>query len=144
MTAAIQSVEVEASVDQLMSVILDYERYPEFLPDMESVRVLERDGDEASVEFQLNLIQHVRYVLRLKQESPTVVRWSLEEGMLRQSDGSWDLHSLPDGRTHATYEVDVEVSALLPASIVNRLVGKTLPATLRAFKERAEGLARSH
>jgi len=57
MAGATRSIEVNAPAEVLFDVIADYEKYPEFLSDMESVRVLRTDGDDAQVEFTLNLEQ---------------------------------------------------------------------------------------
>jgi uncharacterized membrane protein len=93
------------------------------------------------VEFTLNVIKRITYTLRLT-ESPggDGLRWELVEGMFKSNSGGWALESLPDGRTGAVYDVEVAVGIFVPGSIVNRLVGKTLPATLKAFKRRAESL----
>jgi len=123
------------------SVIRDYEKYPEFLDEMESVRIIRSEGGVSDVEFTLNVIKRVTYTLRLT-ENPAGdgLRWELVEGMFKSNSGGWALESLPDGRTGAVYDVEVAVGIFVPGSIVNRLVGKTLPATLKAFKRRAESL----
>ena len=128
-------------MSDFFSVIRDYEKYPEFLDEMESVRIIRSQGGVSDVEFTLNVIKRVRYTLRLT-ESPTGdgLRWELVEGMFKSNSGGWALESLPDGRTGAVYDVEVAVGIFVPGSIVNRLVGKTLPATLKAFKRRAESL----
>ena len=56
------------------------------------------------------------------------------------SNGKWALETLPNGYTHATYEVEVKVAAFVPKAISSKLVGKTVPALLNAFKTRAETL----
>ena len=95
----------------------------------------------ADVEFTLNVIKRVTYTLRLTEQPPDKgLTWELVEGMFKSNSGGWALEELPGGRTKASYEVEVSVGIFVPGAIVNRLVGKTLPATLRAFKERAESL----
>jgi ribosome-associated toxin RatA of RatAB toxin-antitoxin module len=128
-------------MSDFFSVIRDYEKYPEFLDEMESVRIIRSEGGVSDVEFTLNVIKRITYTLRLT-ESPggDGLRWELVEGMFKSNSGGWALESLPDGRTGAVYDVEVAVGIFVPGSIVNRLVGKTLPATLKAFKRRAESL----
>ena len=142
MAATTQTIEIDVPRGAFFDVIRDYERYPEFLDDMESVRVVRREGRVSDVEFTLNVIKRVTYTLRLTEnEGADGLRWELVEGMFKSNSGGWALTELPDGRTHASYDVDVSVGIFVPGAIVSRLVGKTLPATLKAFKRRAESLA---
>ncbi len=141
MAGAIHSVIIDCSRDDFYSVILDYETYPEFLPDMEDVRVVARDGRTVDVHFTLNLVKQLRYILRLV-ESPDRygLDWTLLEGPFKKNAGGWQLEEAEGGRTHASYTIEVSVGVFLPGTLVNKLVGQTLPATLKAFKERAEAL----
>jgi ribosome-associated toxin RatA of RatAB toxin-antitoxin module len=122
-------------------VIVDYEKYPEFLPEMERAEVVARDGDAVDVEFSLHLIKRLTYTLRLVGEPKVAVSWSLVDGMFQKNDGGWVLEALADGRTRATYRVDVAVGVFVPGAITKRLIGSTLPTTLAAFKARAESLS---
>ena len=143
MAGAQKSIEVAVSPEQFFEVVTDYESYPEFLPDMEGAEVLQRREETAEARFTLNLIKRISYTLTLVENRPHEVTWSLKDGPFKKNDGSWTIEPVGDGRTRATYRVEVTVGVFLPGSIVNRLVGKTLPATLEAFKGRAESLASS-
>jgi len=141
MAGATRSIEINAPADVFYDVIADYERYPEFLSDMETVRVLRQDGENAQVEFTLNLIKRVSYVLDLHGDRPRGVRWNLARAKLfKHNDGSWEIEEIGEGRVRATYSIDIGFFMLVPKGISNRLVGKSLPATLEAFKRRAESL----
>ena len=141
MAGARQTVDIDVSPEAFFEVIRDYENYPLFLSDMERVRVVSRDGPVADVEFTLNVIKRITYTLRLTDEPPDKgLRWTLVKGIFKTNSGGWTLTERPGGGTRATYDVEVSVGGFVPKAIVNRLVGKTLPATLRAFKERAESL----
>jgi len=133
-----QTIYVGVRPEALFSVITDYESYPQFLSDMEDAKILSREGNVVEVEFTLNLIKRLRYTLRLTEQAPTSVSWTLVEGMFKRNTGSWKLAEQPDGRTRATYHIEVGVGVFLPGAIVHRLVGQTLPATLEAFRDRAE------
>ncbi len=143
MAGATRSIEINAPAEVLFDVIIDYEKYPEFLPDMERVSIQRSDGDNAVAEFHLNLIKRIAYTLDLKGQRPHKVRWSLIKAKLfKHNDGGWDIEELGEDRVRATYTIDIGFGLLVPKSISNRLVGTSLPATLEAFKRRAETLAR--
>jgi coenzyme Q-binding protein COQ10 len=142
MAGATRSIEINAPADVFYDVIADYEKYPEFLSDMETVRVLSQDGPNAQVEFTLNLIKRVSYVLDLRGDPPHGVRWTLARAkMFKHNTGSWEIEELGARRVRATYSIDIGLVMLVPKGISNRLVGKSLPATLESFKRRAESLA---
>jgi len=142
MAGATRSIEINAPADAVYDVIVDYEKYPEFLSDMESARVLNRDGDRVRAEFTLNLIKRVQYTLDLVGDRPRSLRWTLNRAKLfRHNNGSWEIEELGPDRVRATYSIDIGFFVLVPRSISNRLVGSSLPATLEAFKRRAESLA---
>lgn len=142
MAGATRSIEVNAPADVFYDVVADYERYPEFLSDMETVRVLDQDGGNAQVEFTLNLIKRISYVLDLRGDRPRSVRWTLARAkMFKHNTGSWEIEELSERRIRATYSIDIGFFMLVPRGISNRLVGKSLPATLESFKRRAESLA---
>ena len=114
----------------------DYRLYPEFLDEMEAVKV--------SSAVPLRFIhgephQAETYTLLLTETEPTSVL-KLKEGPFKVSNGSWILQPTPDGGTHARYSVEVKVAAFVPKSVSSRIVGKTVPALLASFKGRAEKL----
>ena len=119
-------------------MITDYASYPEFLADMEEATILSRNDGVADVRFTVNLIKRVTYTLTLVEKAPHSLTWSLKEGPFKVSDGQWALEALPNGHTRALYEVEVKVAAFVPKAISSKLVGKTVPALLAAFKSRAE------
>jgi coenzyme Q-binding protein COQ10 len=143
MPGASRTVVIHAPADVLFDVITDYASYPQFLSDVADARLVQRSGDTAIVEFGLNLIKKIHYSLKMTEVRPTSVRWVLHESSLMKANvGGWTLEPLPDGTTRATYEVDVTPKGFVPGPIVNALTGRTLPATLEAFKQRAEARAR--
>ena len=135
-----QDVQIAVRPEDFFKVITAYEDYPQFLDEMEDVKLLSRTGNVAEVQFSANLIKRVTYTLLLTENAPNSVRWRLKEGPFKVSNGSWDLEALPDGSTRALYDIEVKVAAFVPKSVSSRIVGKTVPALLAAFKGRAEGL----
>jgi uncharacterized membrane protein len=141
MPRAEQQVVIDAPVEKVFGIITDYERYPEFLPDMKEVAVLDRHDGVARVRFELELIMRVSYTLRLVESPPLGLSWTLEDAkMMVENVGGWTL--VREGeRTRATYALEVKLRGLIPKSVSTRLLGTTLPQTLDRFKARAEGRA---
>jgi ribosome-associated toxin RatA of RatAB toxin-antitoxin module len=139
MPSATRSIDVNVSPERLMTVITDFEAYPDFIPEMVSAKIIRQTGDVWEVAFGIHVVRRLDYTLRLSKMSPTRVEWRLVSGVFRSNEGTWQLTALGDGdRTHAEYTVDIQVGMFLPGSLVRSLVGKSLPSMLTKFKARAE------
>ncbi len=144
MAAVSQEVVIGIPVERFFDLLLDYERYPEFLPNLKACRVKSSQGHK-DIEYELDLgIKRIRYTLRHVEERPRRIAWSLVQGdMMKVSNGSWDLTD-EGGRTRARYSVEIQIAKppLVPQAIVDRvsdeLTRVQLPRTLQAFKARAE------
>lgn len=136
------TIEVDAPPAALMAVLTDFGAYPRFLADMEEASVLRHDGAEWTVRFVLHVIRRLEYTLRLVQEGPLRLHWSLVEGVFKANSGSWQLEPLDEGaRTRATYDLELDLGMFLPGSVQKTLVEHNLPATMVAFKAEAEARA---
>jgi ribosome-associated toxin RatA of RatAB toxin-antitoxin module len=144
MSVVTKQVVIDAPVEEFYDIVVDYERYPEFVPGIRKCRVLTARGDK-EVEYELDLgVKRIRYVLRHEEQRPRRVAWSLVSGdMMKVSNGSWEL-SDDKGRTRARYSVEIQVARppLVPQALVDRVSNELtrvqLPKTLEAFKARAE------
>jgi coenzyme Q-binding protein COQ10 len=145
MSAVMKEIIIDVPIERTFDVIVDYARYPEFVPGIKACRVLPGGGPERRVEYELDLgIKRVKYVLRHLEERPGKVTWSLDSGdLMKVSNGSWELHA-EGGRTRARYSVEIVVSKppLIPQAVMDRISDELtrvqLPRTLDAFKQRAE------
>jgi ribosome-associated toxin RatA of RatAB toxin-antitoxin module len=144
MAVVTKQVLVDVPLERFYDIVVDYERYPEFVPGIRRCKV--RDGGgEKQVEYELDLgIRRIKYVLRHEELRPRRVSWSLVSGdMLKLSNGSWDLAE-EKGKTRAVYSVEIQIARppLVPQALVDRvsdeLTRVQLPKTIEAFKARAE------
>src|SRR5262245_49539911 len=102
MGRAENTVLIEAPVERVFDVISAYEKYPEFLPEMYAVRVLSRHGNVVTARFALELMMRFDYTLRLVEEAPRAIGWSLVDAkILLASSGGWRLDPAEGGGTHA-------------------------------------------
>jgi len=145
MSSEAKEIVIAAPIEKLYGVIVDYPRYPEFVPGIRSCKVRDA-GAEKQVEYELDLgVKTIRYTLRMLEVRPRQVSWSLVKGdWMKVSNGSWEL--TPEGdATRARYTVEVVVAKppLVPQAIVDKiseeLTRVSLPRTLEAFRKRAEG-----
>jgi ribosome-associated toxin RatA of RatAB toxin-antitoxin module len=134
------SIDIAASPDEIMAVIADFERYPEWVDSMKSAEVLTRAGRRAkTVRMVLdhNLVKD-NYVLAYEWQ-PTKVSWQLVEGtLLKAMDGAYELE--PKGsNTTVTYHLTVDVN-LPMIGLFKRKAEKTIiDGALKNLKKRVEG-----
>lgn len=139
MPGAQRTVTFNAPLDKCWAVISDYERYPEFLPEVKKIRTMNRRGNEVDVQYEAEVVKVIKYTVHMKEEAPKKVSWSFIDGeFMKDNKGGWVLEDLGNGTTKATYSIEVEVGMLVPKTIVNGLVDSQLPKLLENFKKRIE------
>jgi ribosome-associated toxin RatA of RatAB toxin-antitoxin module len=145
MSVVTRQVVIDAPVEAFYDIVVDYPRYPEFVPGIKVCRVRDGRGPTKEVEYELDLgVRRIKYVLRHDEQRPRRVSWSLVSGdMMKISNGSWELAD-ERGKTRATYSVEIQIARppLVPQALVDRVADELtriqLPKTLDAFKARAE------
>jgi ribosome-associated toxin RatA of RatAB toxin-antitoxin module len=140
---ATEEMEVGAPPDRCWEVLLDFERYPEWVGDLKQVEVLERDdtGRGTRVAFRAAAMgRSTSYTLAYDYtEEPRVLAWVLERGdLMRKLDGSYIFDPVDGDRTHVTYHLEAELIVPLPGFVKRRAEGRILGAALRELKGRVE------
>ncbi|HVG62278.1 MAG TPA: SRPBCC family protein [Hyalangium sp.] len=139
MAGATRSIVINAPVEKVFDVITQYEKYGEFLSEVKEVRTSGRQGNEVNVHYKVDVVKTIKYTIRVKEERPTRMSWTFVEGeFMKDNKGHWVLEPAGEGKTKATYTVEMALGALVPKSVVNALVETSLPKMLEAFKRRAE------
>ena len=137
---------IDAPVDEVLDVLLDFERYPEWARDIKSVQVIDRDGDgrPGRVRFRAAAMgRSTSYTLQYQHSEPGRLAWELIEGdITRRLDGSYRLTAADDRRTLVHYELEVELMLPLPGFVKRRSQAKIMHTALRELKARVEGRAR--
>ena len=143
MAQASKSVVVNVPPDRMFDVIIDYEKYPEFLPEVKKVKITAGQGSIKEVTYTVDIkAKVITYTLRHTAEPPSKLSWTMIKGeMMKGNDGTWALKAGPQpGTTEATYTIDLKLSSLVPGFIEKALAEQSLPGLLANFKARAEKL----
>jgi coenzyme Q-binding protein COQ10 len=139
MPEARKSIEINVPRENMLSVITDFEKYPEFLTDMKSARILSQTGNVYVAAFEIKILKSITYTLRLDVTPPTGLVWSLvESNMMHYNSGGWILEEQGPKRCRATYFIEIKLGRLIPGTITDKLTEVSLPKTLENFKKRAE------
>ena len=124
--------EVDAPARDVYELAKDQERFPEFMPDVESVIVLERHPDRVITRWKtlvedapIEWIEEDRF-----DDAETTITYRLLEGDLDVFEGTWSFRER-DGRTFV--KLDVEYDFGVPT--LAELIGPTLQRKVRENSE---------
>jgi ribosome-associated toxin RatA of RatAB toxin-antitoxin module len=123
-----------ATPAEVYAVVVDFSAYPRLFPDFASARVLASDGHRHQVEFRLQKVVPIRYVLDLRCDpaAPTV-EWSFVEGeVVTGSEGGWRFTADGDG-TRVAYRATLTIKAPLPGFVVRKVTDALVSASLPAM-----------
>src|SRR3954452_19130546 len=139
---ATEQIVIDATPDELLGVLLDFERYPTWAADIKDVEVRERDdeGRGSLVGYRAAAMgQSARYTLAYEfSDIPSSMSWKLGEGgMMRVLDGSYTFEA-QDGGTLVTYHLEVDLIVPIPGFVKRRAEGKIMGTALRELKQFVE------
>jgi coenzyme Q-binding protein COQ10 len=138
------TIVIEADAADVYELAKDQERFPEFMPDVESVRILERDGARMVTRWK-TLVEEAPIEWTeedLFDDQALRVDYKLIEGDLDVFEGSWTFVNGEAGRTHVTlgveYDFGVPTLAELIGPTLHKKVRENGEMMLAALKREAE------
>ena len=139
--ASVETVEhFDCTPDQLFSIITDYERYAEFIGEIDDCEIIEDDGDRKLVEYSINMVKKFRYRLWMKKTDDYRLEWTLDSGdLFKLSNGSWDLEADGD-RTRATYKLEAKFKVFVPGPLAKTAMNVNLPNMMKSYHQRINEL----
>lgn len=111
-----KTVEIDAPIERCFEIAADIENAPVWQGSLKDVEVLARDADKRAelVETESDAkVKRVKARLRFSYEEPTGITWVQEKGDTKSLKGWWNLEDLGEGRTRATYGLDVDPGRML-------------------------------
>lgn len=141
------SITIDAAPAEVMGVIADFARYPEWTGEVKEAEVVASDDQGRAEQVRLLLDagaikdEHtLAYEWTGKPGAETAVRWSLVKSqMLRALDGSYELAALSGGeRTEVTYQLTVDVKIPMLGMIKRKAEKVIIDRALDGLKKRVE------
>ncbi len=143
-------ITIEAAPDDVMGVIADFARYPEWTGEVKEAEVLSTDDQGRAEQVRLVLDAGAikdDHVLSYTWTGENEVSWSLVKSqMLRSLDGTYALAPIGGGeRTEVTYRLAVDVKIPLLGMIKRKaekvIIDTALPGLKKQVASRAEDAA---
>ncbi|QNE77878.1 cyclase [Streptomyces finlayi] len=139
------SIMIEAAPADVMGVIADFGRYPEWTGEVKQAEVLAADDQGRAEQVRLVLDAGAikdDHVLAYTWTGENEVSWTLVKSqMLRALDGSYTLASVGD-RTEVTYRLAVDVKIPLLGMIKRKAEKVIIDRALAGLKKRVESVPR--
>ena len=139
------SIEINATIDKVYALAKDVERFPEIMPDVESVKIVAREGNRTISQW-VGVIRQFKRTVKWTEEDEWDDKqrrcvFRLTQGDFSKYEGRWDFLEV-DGGTKMVLVLDYEFSVPLIGPIIKGVVQKLVTANceamLRALKGEAE------
>jgi ribosome-associated toxin RatA of RatAB toxin-antitoxin module len=137
------SITIEAAPAEVMGVISDFAKYPEWTGEVKEAQILSEGEDGRAEQVKLVLDAGAikdAHTLSYTWDGDRECRWSLVRSqMLRSLDGSYTLVPLGDGsRTEVTYQLSVDVKIPMLGMIKRKAEKVIIDRALSGLKKRVE------
>jgi len=140
------TVFIRAPLDRVYALAKDVEAFPSFMPDVESIRVQQRDGSRTVTEW-VGVVQgrRVRWVEDDDwDDARHVCTFRQREGDFTRYEGTWTFAAVDQGTETALvvdFELELPLAGALLSNLLKVLVRKNLEGMLGAMRARLEGTA---
>ncbi len=134
---------IDAPLDTIREVLLDFEQYPTWARDIKSVSVLTRNAEGVATDVRYRAAAMGRstsYTLRYDHSgAPLRIAWVLAEGdIMRQLDGAYEFEVLDDASTLVSYDLHVDLVVPLPGFVKRRAETRIVNTALRELRDHVQ------
>ena len=137
------SIEIKAPRHQIYELAKDMERYSDFMPDVEYVKILKRDGNTTTTRWK-TLVEEAPIEwteVDVFDDNKTRIDYRLIEGDLDKFEGSWcfdEVNGVTKVVLGVDYDFGVPTLAELIGPILQKKVEENSMMMLQALKDRCE------
>jgi len=135
------------STSQLFDLVIDIERYPEFLPWCRAARITEHSENKLRAELIVSF-KHITesYVSEVVFKRPSlpgdvgIIDVNVIRGPFDHLNNHWEFTPLPDDGSQITLSLSFRFRSKILDSLIGMLFGKATAKMALAFKQRADAL----
>lgn len=135
------SIRIVADPEAILEVIADLQAYPEWSQGIKSVEVLESvEGRPSRARFKLDAgVIKDEYELAYTWNGLESVTWTLVKAeVLSAMDGEYELTTAPDGSTHVSYHLTVDLRVPMLGMLKRKAEQVIVDTALKGLKARVE------
>lgn len=141
------SVTIKGDVEKTYALARNVEAFPEFMPDVKSVTILERseDGKRLVTEF-VGIVKEFKTTLKWVEEDvwddeAKTCHFKLRKGDFKSYSGMWTFEPVDGGTKYTSvidFEYDIPMIGPLLKALVARKMQQNIDGMLRAIKQQVE------
>lgn len=142
MTRISRSALLEVPTSLAYQVVVDVDRYPDFLPGCDRVDVLERTDTGLTARVSVSGMGMQQTFVTRNQHSADTITMSLEEGPLQSLEGVWQFAAIGDLGCRVEIDIEFEADGLLGrlfSPIAEKVTNKLVDAFVLRMERVAEG-----
>jgi ribosome-associated toxin RatA of RatAB toxin-antitoxin module len=141
------SVVINAPLEDVFACAKNIEVFPEFMPDVKSVKILEKsdDGNHTISEF-VAIVKEFRATIKWTEDDiwdpqAHTCKFTLVKGDFKTYDGLWTFEEVSGGTNFTSvieYEYDIPLIGPMITTLVNRKMQENVDNMLAAIKAKLE------
>ena len=134
------------SAEKMFALVADIEKYPEFVPLCESLRIKqrrERDGKQMLVADMAVGYKTIRETFTsqvLLDREVLQIRASYVDGPFKYLDNRWAFIDQDDGHSDVVFYIDYEFKSKMLGALMGTMFDRAFRAFSEAFEKRADAL----
>ncbi len=126
------------SAEQLFDLVMDIEKYPEFLPWCMGARVNSRSKDRADADVIVGYkMFREKFTSRVHFARPKTVEVEYMQGPMRHLHNKWEFKNTKAGECEIVFYVDFSMKSRLFESLIDQFFHRALVKMINAFEARA-------
>lgn len=135
---------VAAPLPKVWRILTGYERMAEFVPDMESCRVLSRNGNEVIIEQFgvarfLFMSKTIHLIVRAIEQPMSAIDISLISGDMKHYESRWELIPVPEtGGTKIIYKGRIMPNFYVPGLLGSKMIRSDIERMMSAVLARLD------
>lgn len=131
---------VPYSPEQMFALVHDIEAYPDFLPEITGVKVMERHADMVAAELEISKGPvRERFATRNRLRQPDWMSMELVRGPFKHLHGEWHFTAAGE-MSEIRFELDFEVRGFALKMILEPVVGRMADRLVDRFCQRARSV----
>ena len=138
--SAVQTVDVEAPMDEVLATIRDVEAHADWIPEILEAEVLEVYEDDdlpATARFKASATVGTDEYTLSYEHTHNTMSWTMVKGRLQTGqEGCYTLVERGPDRTSVTFELTIHHNLPLPGFIRTRVINGLVASTLQGLQER--------
>jgi ribosome-associated toxin RatA of RatAB toxin-antitoxin module len=139
----VSSGEVRAAPAAVWKILTNYERMPEFVPDLKTTKVLSRSGNRAVIEQYgtarfLFLRRAIQLVVQATEEPMSAIDINLVSGDMKVYNCRWELVPTETGGTRILYTGKLVPKFYVPGMLGANIIRSDIERMMQAVLERLE------